>query len=291
MIRQGCKFCVCLALLFCVCLALTLPILARAASPLLYFSGPAGDVAHGSEFPVKILLDSDRALNAYSISLSYTTEYLEVVNINNGRSVIDIWQNQPLAKDGKIELNGGSISPFQGQGGELLTVNFRAIKEGAAELSFATPAFYLADGKGTRIAPAVQNFKLSIKEGAAPLVSRLGSDKAPPEIKFLSLVQDPFNPKQKFLGFFAVDPDSGVKETAVRYRSYFFWSGWQPAQNPTAVPVSAWAVDFTATDNGGNVAERILYDWPALGRSLAEMLFIIIAAIVAAPGLAGFRRH
>ncbi len=258
-----------------------------AASPFLYFSSPTGDIAPGSEFPVRVLIDSDEPLNAYSVSFSYPVDELQVVGFNKSRSIIDVWQGQPTAKGGRVEFRGGSLSSFRGEGGELLTVSFKALKEGMAELNFTNPAFYLADGKGTKVTP-------TIKEGAAPLTQApsSGADKTSPEIRFLSLVQDPFNLKQKLLSFDVRDTNSGVKETATRHRSYFSWSDWEPVQNPGGpVPASAWTVDFRATDNAGNVLERRLYDWPALVRSIAEILFAIIVAAVAAIGFTSlFRR-
>lgn len=278
-----------------------------AASPFLYFSAPASEIAPGSEFSVRVLLDAEQALNAYSVSLYYPPEYLEVTGFNNGRSVIDVWQSQPLINNGKIEFRGGSTSPFKGQGGELLAINFRATKEGIAELGFITSALYphtqnalgilgvgvyLADGKGTRAAPVSQNIKFAIKEGAALLqLSPFGADKTTPEIKFLSLVQDPFNGDQKLLSFSVADLDSGIKETEARFRSYFSWSEWRSVQNPAAVPAPAWEVDFRATDNAGNILEKVLYDWMALARSFAEILFVIVVVAIVFPAFFRLRNR
>ncbi len=267
------------------CCLLFVAVTTRAASQSLYFSVPTSSIGVGSEFPVKILIDSDQPLNAYAIALLYASDRLAILGFDNSKSVIDIWQGQPaVSEGGPVNFRGGSITPFEGSGGNIITVRFRAVKEGEALLAFGKSSLYLANGKGTKVIPQTAGLKFQILPlGAAtatsvstPQIYEGAQDIAPPAIKYLSLIQDPFNNDQKLLSFMVSDPDSGVKETLVRTRSLLFWSDWLPAQNPTAVPLSVWSVGFKALDNKGNASERTLYNFSAFLQPEA----LVIAAIL-----------
>ncbi len=260
----------------------------RAASQSLYFSAPSGTIAVGSEFPVKILIDSDQPLNAYVVTFSYDPGVLTIVGFDNGKSIIDVWQGQPaVSENGSVGLRGGSVTPFSGKGGNIITVNFRAVGEGEPMLAFGNSSFYMANGKGTKVVPQTADLKFQILSAGAVTstlpVYEEASDIAPPTIKYLSLVQDPFNSGQKLLSFMVSDPDSGIRETLVRTRSLLLWSDWIPAQNPTAIPLSAWSIGFRAIDNRGNISERTLYNFSAFLRPEAlgvAALFIIFLVII-----------
>ena len=259
---------------------------ARAISIRIYFNAPE-EVAIGQEFPVKLLVDSDQPLNAYAIGFSYPTENLSLVGFDNSKSIIDIWQDQPTAhKSGSVNFSGGSISPWRGVGGNLISVRFRAIKDGTAALRFGNSSFYLANGKGTKVIPQSANLELGVlAAGAAPapIYEEAAPDSTPPTIKYLSLIPDPFNSRQKLLSFMVSDAESGIKETLIRTRSFLFWNDWVPARNPMAIPLSVCSVGFKTIDNKDNVSEKTLYNSSALLQPAAlaiATLFIISLLII-----------
>jgi hypothetical protein len=273
-------------------LALFLPIVflpffanaANTASTTLYFQAPAGGVWSSSDFSVKILVDSERPINAYAVGLSYPADKLEIIGFDNSRSIIDVSPGMPTVfEGGEIVFKGGSSVPFSGEGGELLTLNFRAKAVGAAGIKFQSPKLYLADGMGTKIVPIARDLTLNIVSSSVSTATEGRVAKnvggVPPTIKYLSLISDPFNSNQKLLGFLVVSGDSGVKEMSVRSRAYFWWNDWASAQNPTAIPASAWTVDLRITDNAGNVSERIIYDWRAGWKFFVSIM--VVAAIIA----------
>lgn len=276
-----------LTLVFCLLLLVAKP--AAAAAERLYFSAPTQPLGVGSEFPVKLLLDSDQPVNAYVIKFIYPVQYLEILNFNDSRSIIDIWQGQPVVSaGGEVTIKGGSIKPFSGVGGEILTVNFKALAAASTTLDFEkSNALYLANGKGTKVMPQGESLLLTIQTSTPAAVLTQGlpltpADNLPPEIKFLSIIPDPFNKSQKLLGFLVSDADSGVKETSLRTRSFLWWGDWMPASNPTALPLRVWSVDFRVVDNAGNVTEKIVYDWGAFlklsGYAAAGILVLLLVA-------------
>jgi len=255
---------------------------ARAISIKTYFNAPE-EVAIGQEFPVKLLVDSDQPLNAYSIGVVYPKENLELLGFNNSRSIIDVWQKQPLVfEGGAVKFSGGSIAPFSGEKGELLTINLKAIKTGEVTLRFENATFYLANGKGTKVIPATKELNLSIEQfvaGRRVVAAPQEFDITAPEIKFLSIMPDPFNNNQKFLSFSVYDADSGTKNVQFRSREWLFWSEWQNAVNPTALKNNVWAINFKVIDSSGNVSEKVIYDWSAFWMQIAFVAGALAAIV------------
>jgi hypothetical protein len=254
---------------------------ARAASEAMYLKGPEIPLAAGSEFTVRILVDSDVPINAYSAELSYPARNLSVLGFDESRSLVSIWQEQPVAAAGVVKFGGGSLAPFQGKGGELLAVRFR-VDSGSAgvSLNLADAAFYLADGKGTKAIPSENNLALALAPrgvSSTLVIEPTLQDTTPPEIRSLAFLADPFDASQKILSFEVYDPGSGIKEVEARSRTWFWWSDWHKLGSSVALQNDVWAVDFKAVDNQNNVSERVIYDWRAgsevLGTSTAAAVF------------------
>ncbi|MEK7508099.1 MAG: cohesin domain-containing protein [Patescibacteria group bacterium] len=257
---------------------------ASAASPSLYFSPSAKDVRVGDSIDVKVLIDSDQPLNAYAVAFAYSSDLLELVGFDNSRSIMDVWQKQPAVNKGVVTLNGGSIKPFFGTDGELLTLRLSVIKEGVARLAFNESAAYLANGKGTKVIPVKRDIALAISKAPVsdndaikPMPAPSEIDDTPPAISFLSLIDNPFNEGQKLLAFQISDTGSGIMTTTVRFFSLLSWSEWSSAQNPTAIPRSAWIVKFRASDSSGNIIERTMYNWQGL---LSLPFFAIVGIVI-----------
>ncbi|MGC9968941.1 MAG: cohesin domain-containing protein [Minisyncoccia bacterium] len=222
---------------------------------------PTGTITVGSVFPVRVLLNTDEPLNAYSITLNFQGP-LNFLNANNANSIIRVWQSNPKMLPGNdVTIAGGSIAPFKGSG-ELLTLNFRAIAAGTARFTFPDARVYLADGKGTAVVPVSRPAQFSVLPGAPKTAN--GAPPGTGGIEFLTLIVDPLNASQKLLGFSVVDSGLGTKSVEMRYRTGIFWTPWGFIQNPAPVPRNAWQIDFRVVDNNGNVTEQFIYDWGVL---------------------------
>ncbi|MDP2598342.1 MAG: cohesin domain-containing protein [Candidatus Liptonbacteria bacterium] len=260
---------------------------AHAVSASVYFSAPEPAPALGGEFAVRVLVDSDQPVNAYVVRLNYDPGKLELLGSDNSRSIIDIAQGVPeISAVGSVSFKGGSSRPFEGTAGELLALRFRARENGLTELRFADAAFYLANGKGTKIIPTAPGAELSVggePQAIIPGQTSKSGDVTPPEIIFLALVKDPLNSDQKLLSFSVRDSGSGVRDIRYRSRSFILSSSLAPAINPVALTNDVWAVSLEIEDNAGNRAEKTVYDWPAFFKGpftiLASFLLVIFAII------------
>lgn len=258
-----------------------LSLAAQAASlPTLYFEGPATDVRPGAEFDVTLFLDAPEAVNAYSIRFGYPRDLLELTRVNDSRSIVTIWRDQPNASSGgAMNLTGGSLKPFRGERGEVLTFTFKALRNGSLALRTGDSSLYLANGKGTRVEPVSRGLTLRVRDSAPPFGSIAVTDTKPPIINQLALTADPFHDNRQFVGFVVEDKETGVRATFVRIRRFLLWGEWEEAQNPTAIPRGAWAVELRAVDNAENVSEAVIYNWSSL-RSVALLGALAVAALV-----------
>lgn len=235
------------------------------------------NVTPGSEFDVKILVDSREPLNTYEFALRYSPEVLEVVRLNSANSIIDVWQTQPVVYEGgRIRWSGGSFKAFSGTAGEILRITFKTLKVGEAAIAFEKADAYIADGKGTQAASASRELRLAVRAGS-PLAASPFVDASPPEIQTVTLEKDPFNPNQNLLSVLAKDTGSGVKEMEARYRTYLAWSEWQPIRNPVAFPPNVWAVNVRVRDNVGNQTAQIIYQWPVFMKNFLPIILIAAA--------------
>lgn len=255
---------------------------ARGVSPVVYFEKAEGEILIGSEFEVKLLINTLEALNAYSVEFKYPEENLRVLGLDDSRSIIDIWQTRPTVSGNTIHFSGGSLSSLANRNGELISIRFAATKEATVELRFSGISVYLADGQGTKVIPETNILNFTILPGQAPKAALGILDTIPPEIKLVSFVPDPFDETRKLLGFTVYDRASGVKEILSRARSNIFWGPWQETKNPTAFPQNVWSIELKATDNQGNVTRITVYDWREFWKSpLAIFLVAIIALFLA----------
>jgi len=246
----------------------------------LHIIGPNKILGIGAEFPLKIVVDAESPINAYQVELKFSAQNLEVIGTNDAGSIIDIARDQPkVYENGSLTFSGASLNPFEGEGGLLLTVNFRVLGVGLSELSFGDSAVYLANGKGTKVRVEGEETMILSEEGVAVTKEAAVVDEAPPNVLNLSLTEDPINPEQKLLGFLVKDDSTGVRQTFVQYRRWLTWSDLEVAQNPMALPKNAWAVKFQAFDNTGNVSEKIIYDWKAFIYYDLLVLLLLLTAL------------
>lgn len=243
-------------------------------------------VSVGEDFSLKVLVEADKPINVYSISISFDDDKLEVIGINDTGSIADVRRDLPgVFEGGIIRFQGGSLEPFQGKGGLLFVINFTVKQEGGLDFRVNEGNFYLANGKGTKVDPVLSSVRVLALEspnmGDSDFIDTEVdiSDTNPPEIKELALVQDPITPEQKLLSFIVRDDVSGVRDTSFEVKRWFWWEGPFSAHNPSSIRKEVWAVRFRAIDNTGNVMQKTVYDWGAFFRYSAPWGLLLVFLI------------
>lgn len=140
-----------------------------AEAATLYLSPSSGIYNVSQTFQVSVFVSSnDQPANAYSGTISFTQQNLEVVSISQTGSIVNFWAQEPgfLNNIGRVNFEGVTFHPgFQGTSGRIITVTFKAKAAGTAVLSFAESAVLAADGKGTNILKTVSGAEYSIGVG------------------------------------------------------------------------------------------------------------------------------
>ncbi len=142
---------------------------ALAADATAYFSPAIKNLAPESTFAITVRVTSTATkMNAISAVIDYPSDLLEMTSINKV-GIINLWVQEPTFSNavGKLSFDAVITNPaFQGEGGKVLTMNFRAKKAGDARITFDTVGLYAHDGLGTPLNTTRGDARISIVPGA-----------------------------------------------------------------------------------------------------------------------------
>ncbi len=117
-------------------------------------------------FTIRVLMNTqDKFANNAEATISFPSDLVEVVSVNSKSSIFGLWVEQPnFSNDsGAISFNGGITNPgYNGSGGQLLSIVFKAKKAGVASLFFSGAAIRENDGLGTDILSGQNSVNVSI---------------------------------------------------------------------------------------------------------------------------------
>lgn len=131
------------------------PVYAQAAT--LYIAPAIKNVVVGQTFTLSAYVSSpDQAMNAASGDISFPTDKLQVLSISKANSIMSLWIRDPSfnnsVEGGDVNFQGIVLNPgFTGAAGNLITVNFQAVGQGTASVSYSSGAVLANDGNGTNI--------------------------------------------------------------------------------------------------------------------------------------------
>ncbi len=124
----------------------------------------------GETISVAVTVSStDQAMNAVDGVLKFPSDLLQVAVVSKAGSVIGLWVQEPSFSNslGTVNFEGIALNPgYTGANGTVLTVTFRARKEGSAQLSIENASILANDGNGTSILSGVSGGMVTI---GAPL--------------------------------------------------------------------------------------------------------------------------
>ena len=103
--------------------------------------------------PVYVSAGSGESLNALSASITFPPQQLRVVLLGD-KGIVDLWAQKPSYSntEGIVSFQGVTYNPgFSGVSGKVITVTFRALAQGTAQIAFHSPSILANDGQGTEI--------------------------------------------------------------------------------------------------------------------------------------------
>ena len=112
----------------------------------------ANQIEAGSLFSVDVFAYASTPVNAVDIAVTFPNEFVEVLGIDRGESVITLWTKDPYVKNGTVYLEGGTYRKgFIGEH-KIATLKLKAKMTGKAEFLVTNAKLLAGDGKGTEVA-------------------------------------------------------------------------------------------------------------------------------------------
>ena len=119
----------------------------------LVLSPSTGSYSVGQTFTatVRAVPGTDN-VNAVEASLTFDSAVLSVVSVSKTGSVFSLWTTEPTFSNtkGAVDFGGGSPTPFTTTS-NIVSVTFRAVAEGTANVTFSNASILAADGRGTDV--------------------------------------------------------------------------------------------------------------------------------------------
>jgi predicted Holliday junction resolvase-like endonuclease len=105
----------------------------------------------GDTVKLKVVVNSDVSINAVSSYIKFSNNILNLSSFYKGDSLVSFWAKEPSFSNttSYISFDGVILNGFSGQRGNILSINFKAIKEGEALVSFESASVLANDGLGT----------------------------------------------------------------------------------------------------------------------------------------------
>lgn len=149
-----------------------------AEAATLRLSPGSGSFLVGSSFDLSIVLDTkNQPVNFIETELFFPPDKLQLSSPSVGRSIIQLWPAPPVFSnvEGRAYFAGGSPAPgINVSEGLVLTLSFRVISAGEAEIRFGDKTSVLAhDGMGTEVLTQRSSafFRFSFPPPLGPVIS------------------------------------------------------------------------------------------------------------------------
>ena len=156
-------------------------------------------VSSGNIVSVQVLVNTDgQAINTVSGMLQFPTDLLQVMSVSKSSSIFSLWVQDPSFSNtkGVVTFTGGVPNPgFTGQGGEILSIVFKAKKTGNASVIFSDSSILLNDGLGTDALVGTKPATVAISSSAQSDIPTI--DTSANSLPAKPIVISPTNPSQE----------------------------------------------------------------------------------------------
>ncbi len=269
---------------------LFLVVLSSAQAAELRFISKSQPIATGSDFKIDLVLFPEgENVNAVQGRITYHPDLVELQEIRDGGSIINLWVERPENKSGGSVFFSGVIpGGFADEKGLLFSLVFRGIKDGRVVLDVEDTQVLLNDGEGTKT--VVRHNPLSLVFSSEPTlgVEEIEKDTTAPEQFSPYVSQDPSLFKGKyFLVFLTTDKGTGI----ARYEVGEAVPGteerfipWKAADSPYLLEDQELSRDIyvRAVDRAGNfVVARVPARHPKERVPAASLVVIVLLLLIA----------
>ncbi len=241
----------------------------------------------GNTTIIKVMVDTGgQEINAAEGIVKLDTS-AQVVSLNTGGSIFDLWARKPSFENGNISFTGGSTSGVYGGALRIFSIAVKPTSVDSVKINFENSFAYLNDGKGTKIVldgSAVELPVAQTGEKVDEMTALSASDTTAPAKFSIELGRDQgINDGKYFVSFYATDDASGINR-------YEVIENGLPAVRSGNVYVLqdqtlSGVVEVRAIDNAGNVRTETLKlkaEFPWLKTILVSILAlgVLVAAFI-----------
>ncbi len=130
---------------------LSIPHALAAAS--FYVSPSSGTYAVGTTVSANVMIDSGGdAINAGEGEVFFSSDILEYQSISTSGSIFTFWTSGPSGSSTKVSFGGGLSNPgYSGGAGKVVTITWKAKKEGIGAVTINGNKILANDGVGTNL--------------------------------------------------------------------------------------------------------------------------------------------
>lgn len=242
----------------------------------------------GNTTTLKVMVDTGgQEINTAEGVVNFGTS-ANVVSLNTGGSIFDLWARKPSLEKSSISFTGGSTSGVFGSALRIFSVAVKPTSAKPLKINFENAFAYLNDGKGTKIVLDGSPIELPVAQTGEKnddVAALLAADTAPPAKFSIELGRDQgINDGKYFVSFYATDDASGINRYEVTENKL-------PAVRSGNVYVLqdqtlSGEIEVRAIDNAGNVRTETLklktgFPWLKVGLISLAILIVVSALVVA----------
>jgi len=123
----------------------------KAVAATINFSPSGGTYHVGDSIKIKVIIASDKSVNATSANVSFPTNILSLTSLSKSSSIVSLWAQEPVYSNsnGSANFEGVILNGYTGNNGNIITLVFKAKAIGAANLKFNNASILANDGNGT----------------------------------------------------------------------------------------------------------------------------------------------
>ena len=264
---------------------IAMPVLASEFS----FDTQDKNVSVGQQLKIDLNINTDKeSINAVGGNIVFSTDLLELSEVRSGNSIVNFWVDEPGYTNNGVLFSGITPGGYILDKGLILSLIFKAKKEGTATVKIEDGSALKNDGKGTKSKLTTSNLQINISGTSQNQTSKNFEivDKTPPDVFQPEVSQDPNLLNNKwFVVFVAEDKDSGVARYEVRESKYIIFnsSKWVPAESPYTLKDQELRsnIFIKAIDKAGNErVVRVSPKNPIHWYTNPDYWFIIILVII-----------
>lgn len=222
------------------------------------------EIKVGEQVEVNFFIDTENEdINAVEGKIIFPSEFLELKEIRDGGSVINLWIERPKEQPiGNIVFSGITPGGFKNEKGEIVSLVFEAKQEGSGSINISNTSVLKNDGKGGAIKTKISNLEFRVLKSESQIPDskfKIPIDTAPPESFKPEIAQSPdiFEGKY-FLVFTTQDKGSGISSYQVREG---VWGKFISAESPYLLQNQKIdkKISVKAIDKEGNERVEIVY--------------------------------